>query len=443
MNIFGTDGVRGLANSGFITPDNIVKLAISVINFYIQKNHQTVNNKFTVIVGKDTRLSGYMLEPALTAGLISAGADVVLLGPVPTPAVAFLTRSLRADLGIMISASHNPYYDNGIKFFNSHGVKISIADELTISSIFKGNQILTSHAEMGRAKRLKDVQGRYIEFVKNSFPKNMTLAGLKIILDTANGAGYKIAPKIFWELGAEIIIIGDEPDGININQNCGTADVFALQQKVVDERADIGLALDGDADRLIIVDETGAILDGDYILAAIATSWNNLGKLINKNIIATHISNLALEKYLYTLGLQLIRVDVGDKHVHAKMQQLGAILGGEKSGHIIPIEYVATSDGLIAALQVLAFLKQEKKKTSAIRTLFNPFPQIFKNISKDFDSENLHVASVVQNIKENILKNNGRIFIRKSGTENVTRIMIEAPNHEDILLAYEKLNTII
>lgn len=430
-NIFGTDGIRSKANTGYITPENVMKLAISVTNYYKSINHKSVNNKFTVVIGKDTRLSGYMLEPALTAGFIAAGANVDLLGPIPTPGVAFMTRSLRADLGVVISASHNPYYDNGIKFFNSNGFKISQKDELEISRIFNSEQILSSSENMGKARRIDDAAGRYVEFVKSSFPKNLSLSGLKIVVDTANGAAYKIAPQIFWELGAEIIKIGDNPNGININQDCGATHTELLQKSVLENKADIGIALDGDADRLIVVDELGNVVDGDYIIAAIAKNWKESEKLRGINIVTTTMTNLAMEKYLNSIGLNLIRSDVGDKYVLQKMLEIGANIGGEKSGHIIPIDFSTTGDGCVSALQILAYIKKSGIKTSDIRKLYDPYPQIMKNIPKILDLNDSKIINFVNNV-ENILKGKGRIIIRKSGTEPITRIMIEAETEKDI-----------
>ena len=440
-NIFGTDGIRSKANTGYITPENVMKLAISVTNYYKSINHKSVNNKFTVVIGKDTRLSGYMLEPALTAGFIAAGANVDLLGPIPTPGVAFMTRSLRADLGVVISASHNPYYDNGIKFFNSNGFKISQKDELEISRIFNSEQILSSSENMGKARRIDDAAGRYVEFVKSSFPKNLSLSGLKIVVDTANGAAYKIAPQIFWELGAEIIKIGDNPNGININQDCGATHTKLLQKSVLENKADIGIALDGDADRLIVVDELGNVVDGDYIIAAIAKNWKESEKLRGINIVTTTMTNLAMEKYLNSIGLNLIRSDVGDKYVLQKMLEIGANIGGEKSGHIIPIDFSTTGDGCVSALQILAYIKKSGIKTSDIRKLYDPYPQIMKNIPKILDLNDSKIINFVDNV-ENILKGKGRVIIRKSGTEPITRIMIEAETEKDINDAIVYLNDI-
>ncbi len=430
-NIFGTDGVRGRANEGYITPENAMKLAVSVVNYYATTSHRSVNNKFTVVIGKDTRLSGYMLEPALTSGFIAAGADVVLLGPIPTPAVAFMTRSLRADLGVVISASHNPYYDNGIKFFNASGFKIIEDEEIKISEIFHNHPKLSATEDMGKARRLDDAQGRYVEFVKSSFPKSLSLSGLKIALDTANGASYKIAPQIFWELGAEIIQIGNEPDGLNINKDCGATHTELLQRTVVEHQADIGIALDGDADRLIVVDEKGEVIDGDYLIAAIATSWKTSGKLRSNNVVATIMSNMGMEKYLNSIGLNLVRTNVGDKFVIQKMVEIGANIGGEKSGHIVPIDYSSTGDGCISAIQILSFLQQNKERASEIRSLYTPYPQIMKNIPRILDLSDARISDCINKINE-MLRDNGRIVVRKSGTEPVTRVMIEAKTNSEI-----------
>lgn len=425
-NIFGTDGVRGKANDGYITPDNAMKLAVSVVNYYVSQSHKSVNSKFTVVIGKDTRLSGYMLEPALTAGFIAAGADVVLLGPIPTPAVAFMTRSLRADLGVVISASHNPYYDNGIKFFNANGFKIAEDDEIKISEIFHNHPRLIATEFMGKARRLDDAQGRYVEFVKSSFPRSLSLSGLKIALDTANGAAYKIAPQIFWELGAEIVHIGNDPDGLNINKNCGATHIELLRRTVIEHKADIGIALDGDADRLIVVDEKGEVVDGDYLIASIATSWKNSRKLKNNEVVATIMSNMGMEKYLNSIGLNLIRTNVGDKFVIQKMVETGANIGGEKSGHIVPIDYSTTGDGCISAIQILSFLQSGRQVVSAIRNLYKPYPQIMFNIPKILDLKNAQISDCIDKINHDILPESGRIIVRKSGTEPVTRVMIEA-----------------
>ena len=442
QNIFGTDGVRGRANEGYITPENAMRLAVSVINYYASINHKSVNSKFTVVIGKDTRLSGYMLEPALTSGFIAAGADVVLLGPIPTPAVAFMTRSLRADLGVVISASHNPYYDNGIKFFNSSGFKITEDEEIKISEIFHDMPQLIATEFMGKARRLDDAQGRYVEFVKSSFPKKLSLSGLKIALDTANGAAYKIAPQIFWELGAEIIPIGNEPDGLNINKDCGATHTELLQKTVVEHKADIGIALDGDADRLIVIDEQGEVIDGDYLIATIANAWKFAGKLKSDVVVATIMSNMGMEKYLNSIGLNLTRTNVGDKFVIQKMVEIGANIGGEKSGHIVPIDYSTTGDGCISAIQILSFLQKEKKIASEIRNLYVPYPQVMFNIPKILDLNAPQISDCINTINT-MLHDTGRIVIRKSGTEPVTRVMIEAQSATQAREAEQYFNKIM
>ncbi|MDR0942296.1 MAG: phosphoglucosamine mutase [Holosporales bacterium] len=424
-SIFGTDGIRGRANEGLITPENVSKLAVSVVNYYISINHKPTNNKFTVVIGKDTRLSGYMLEFALTSGFIAAGADVFLLGPIPTPGVAFMTKSLRADLGVVISASHNQYQDNGIKFFNGNGFKISLRDESQISEMFHVKQNLISTEFMGKAMRLDDAAGRYIEFVKNSFPKKLNLFNMKIVVDTANGAAYKVAPQVFWELGADIIKIGDFPNGLNINDGCGATNPQCLQEAVLENKADIGIALDGDADRLIVVDEEGEIIDGDLLIAAIALDWKNSGRLKGDNVVTTIMSNLGLEEYLNSIGLKMVRADVGDKHVIQKMLEIKSNLGGEKSGHIIPIDYSPTGDGIISALQILAFLQKNKLKPSEIKKLYVPYPQVCKSSRKRIDMNDNDIETCINKAKS-IIGNNGRLIIRKSGTEPITRIMIEA-----------------
>ncbi|MDR0640409.1 MAG: phosphoglucosamine mutase [Holosporales bacterium] len=438
-NIFGTDGVRGRANEGYITPDKVTTLAVAVINHYNATNHISVNNKFTVVIGKDTRLSGYMLEPALTAGFISAGADVTLLGPIPTHGVAFVTRSLRADLGVVISASHNPFQDNGIKLFGPHGFKISPDEEIKISNKFHEisradtlQDYLVTPGDMGKARRLSDAAGRYIETVKCSFPKNLSLSGVKIAVDAANGAAYRIAPQVFWELGADIVKIGCDPNGSNINHNRGAIETNALQKAVIKAGADIGIALDGDADRVVIVDDLGNLIDGDYIIAAIATDWLETERLSTNKVVATYMSNLGLEEYLRKIGLELIRSDVGDKHVLDQMLKIGCNLGGEKSGHVIPLDYATTGDGLISAMQVLAYLKRRGLKASQLMDLYRPYPQILRNIRKQIDLTDTKFQSFVRDIEHNTLNQRGRIIVRKSGTEYMTRIMIEAERPTDI-----------
>jgi phosphoglucosamine mutase len=384
-----------------------------------------------------------MLEPALTAGFISAGADVVLLGPIPTPAVAFMTRSLRADLGVVISASHNPFHDNGIKFFDARGFKISVQDELEISRIFFEHPKMASNEHMGKAKRLDDATGRYVEFVKSSFPRNLSLSGLKVVVDTANGAAYKIAPQVLWELGADIVRIGNAPDGLNINRNCGATHTELLQQTVVEHHADIGIALDGDADRLIVVDECGEIVDGDFLITAIATNWAHTGKLRGNNVVATTMSNFAMEMHLGSRGLTLLRSDVGDKYVIQKMLETGANVGGEKSGHIILSDYATTGDGCIAALQVLAYLTETKSRASNMRKLYIPYPQVMRNVPWYLDLTAPTISDVISKIQNDILKDDGRIIIRKSGTEPLTRVMLEAKSKDKLQQAMKIFETVV
>ncbi|MDR0553020.1 MAG: phosphoglucosamine mutase [Holosporales bacterium] len=430
--LFGTDGIRGVANSGLITPESIMRLAMAVANYFKRGD-------FNVVIGKDTRLSGYMLESALMTGFTALGANVFLLGPIPTPAVSFMTRTMRADLGVVISASHNHYMDNGVKFFNNKGFKISSRDEEAITNLFYGNEELKlcSPENMGRAKRIEDISGRYVEFVKGSFTRNMMLSGWKIVVDAANGAAYRVAPNVFWELGADVITIGAEPDGYNINRECGATEPRLLQQKVIEHGADIGFALDGDADRLIVVDNEGAIIDGDYIIATIATDWKARNKLRSNKIVVTNMSNTGLEKYLDSIGLVLEKSDVGDKNVVEKMIQTKSNLGGEKSGHIIPIDYTTTGDGLIAALQVLDYLVTNSKRASDIRKLYTPFPQIFRNINREVDSINITKAT------SRVLNGRGRVVVRQSGTEGVTRLMIEAEDTSVIDTAMNLIKELI
>lgn len=399
-----------------------MKLAVSAANYYSEAKRKTAGSKFTVVIGKDTRLSGYMLEPALTAGFIAAGANVMLLGPIPTPGVAFITKSLRADLGVVISASHNPYQDNGIKFFNADGFKITVDDEMKISDMFWGQQKLTQTETMGKAWRLDGAAGRYVEFAKRSFPRELSLAGMKIAVDTANGAAYKVAPQVLWELGADVIKVGNSPDGLNINKGCGVVDTTRLQKAVLDSGACIGIALDGDADRVAIVDETGNMIDGDYLLAAIATSWQRTEKLQGNTVVATIMSNLGMERYLNSIGLNLVRTDVGDKYVLQKMLEIGANIGGEQSGHIIPIDYSSTGDGIVAALQILAYIRTEGIRASSIRNLYTPLPNMMRSIPID----SCQSLERCRELGESIVGQAGRVIIRKSGTEPVVRILIEA-----------------
>ena len=422
--IFGTDGIRGRANQGFLTPDNLVRLAQSIGLEFMWGTHRHL-----VVIGKDTRLSGYMVEPALTSGFISAGFDVVLVGPMPTPAIAMLVQSLRADLGIMISASHNPAEDNGIKVFGRDGYKLPDALEATISKRFHNfsEDDLPDAENLGHAKRLDDALGRYIEHVKTSFDKNIRLDGLKIVMDCAHGAGYKIAPTILWELGAEVIPLGVHPDGYNINKDCGATHTEALCQAVVEHEAHVGIALDGDGDRLMLSDEKGILVNGDQILAMIATQWAKQGRLKSNTVVATSMSNLGLEQYLKSQGIRLERTDVGDRYVIEVMRQQNLNLGGEQSGHIILGDYSTTGDGLVAMLQVLRLLVEEKKPASQVFHKFTPVPQVLKNYrfkKKDLLKEQ-GVEEAIRSAHANLEKAGGRLLIRTSGTEPLIRVMAE------------------
>ncbi|MBL0318103.1 MAG: phosphoglucosamine mutase [Alphaproteobacteria bacterium] len=436
--LFGTDGVRGKANVYPMTPDLVQKVGMAAGSLFQNGKH-----RHRVVIGKDTRLSGYLFEPALTSGFIAAGMDVMLVGPMPTPAVAMLTKSLRADLGVMISASHNPYQDNGIKLFDSHGLKISDEMEKTIEDMILGSHPIpmAPSEELGRAKRLDDARGRYIEVVKRSFPKGLRLKGLKIVIDCANGAAYHLGKTILWELGADVIEMGIYPDGTNINQGCGSTHPEAMCAMVKQTKADIGLALDGDADRLIVCDENGQIIDGDQLMALIATYWKELGKLTNNGIVATIMSNMGLEKYLHTQGLAMQRTPVGDRFVAQHMREFGYNLGGEQSGHIILSDYTTTGDGLIAALQILAVLVQKNQKASTVLNVFDPFPQILKNVRFQHQNPLTH-DHVQKTIKEaeSLLAGKGRLLVRKSGTEPLLRVMAEA---EDLDLVDQSVKMVV
>lgn len=432
IKLFGTDGIRGQANKYPITPQNILKIACAAAYYFSNKN-QTIyksylgkEHKFTVVIGKDTRLSGYMVENALVSGLVAMGADVILLGPLPTPSVSMLTKSLRAHLGIMISASHNPFDDNGIKFFNHEGHKISDMDERSIEELMNQDLPLIAPHDFGKAKRLDDAVGRYIEFAKSTFPRGMVLDGIKVVIDCANGSSYKVAPQILWELGAEIIAIGNEPNGTNINKDFGATSPQNLQKVVLEHQANIGIALDGDGDRLIIVDELGKIIDGDQIMALIAKSWLEQGVLRGGGVVATHMSNLGFERYLQSKGLQLYRTSIGDRYVLEGMRQNGCNLGGEQSGHIIFTDYSSTGDGLVAALQVLSLLVATGIPASSLCNTFTPVPQILKNVrtQKPIDIRNHLIVNAIHKAEE-ALNSQGHILVRKSGTEPLIRIMVQ------------------
>jgi len=426
--LFGTDGIRGTANADPMTAEMALRLGQAAGLLFTRGAH-----RHRVVIGKDTRLSGYMLEPALTAGFIGAGMDVVLVGPLPTPAIAMLTRSLRADLGVMLSASHNPYQDNGIKLFGPDGFKLSDATEAEIEALMASDLTgrLAAPARLGRASRLEDAAGRYIEAAKGSFPRGLRLDGLRIVIDCANGAAYKVAPTVLWELGAEVIPLGVAPDGFNINRGCGSTEPALMCAEVKRQDAHLGLALDGDADRLILSDETGTVIDGDQILALIARSWGESGRLAGGAVVATVMSNLGLERFLADRGLALHRTQVGDRYVVEQMRAAGLNVGGEQSGHMILSDYATTGDGLLAALQVLAVLVEQGRPASEAMRLFTPLPQRLRSVRFGGVSP-LTAPSVRAAIAEAeaALAGTGRLLIRPSGTEPVVRVMAEGENAE-------------
>ena len=418
---FGTDGVRGLANAFPMTPDIALKLGAAAGRHFRkdQKQHR-------VVIGKDTRRSSYMFENALTAGFTSTGMDVYLLGPVPTPAVGVLTRSMRADVGVMISASHNSYLDNGIKFFGPEGFKLSDKVELEIEKLLDDEIEYAASQNIGMAKRIDDALGRYMEFAKSAFPRKKLLNGLKVVVDCANGAAYKAAPIVLWELGAEVISIGVNPDGYNINKDCGSTHPQNAAKAVLEHNADVGICLDGDADRLILIDNKGNIADGDQLMGLIASQWSSKGKLANNTLVATVMSNMGLERYLNTLDIKLLRTNVGDRYVVEAMRKFGYNLGGEQSGHIVMTDYATTGDGLMAALQFLNALVESKCTSSELIKVFEPMPQLLRNVMLN-NSESLDNLKVKESIKagEDAFGDIGRILIRKSGTEPLLRVMGE------------------
>ncbi len=428
-SLFGTDGVRGRANSEPMTAETAMRIGMAAGLVFSRGGH-----RHRVVVGKDTRLSGYMIEQALTAGFLSVGIDVLLLGPLPTPAVGFLTRSMRADVGVMISASHNPYEDNGIKLFGPDGFKLSDAVEAQIGALVAApsNIRLAAPPAIGRAKRLDDAEGRYIEAVKASAPRGLDLTGLKIVVDCANGAAYKVAPTVLWELGAEVIAIGVAPDGFNINGNCGSTHPAVLQEQVMTHKADIGIALDGDADRVVLVCEQGRLIDGDQLMATIADQWKRDGRLAGGGVVATVMSNLGLERYIGARGLSLVRTQVGDRYVLERMRADGFNLGGEQSGHIIMTDHATTGDGLMAALQALAALIKSGKPASETFRAFEPVPQLLKNVKVGDANAALNAAAVIKAIAaaEKRLGKSGRILVRKSGTEPLIRVMAEGDDSD-------------
>lgn len=422
-SLFGTDGIRGRTNTYPMTAEMALRLAAAAGRYF-----GAGEDRHRVVIGKDTRLSGYMIENALTAGFTSTGMSVFLLGPVPTPAVGYLTRSMRADVGVMISASHNPAYDNGIKFFGPDGFKLSDEAEAEIEQILAGDVPLAAPEHIGRAKRIDDAMGRYAEYAKTTFPRRLRLDGLRIVVDCANGAAYRAAPTVLWELGAQVVPVGVAPDGHNINEECGSTHPEQAARKVRETRADLGVCLDGDADRLILLDETGKVVDGDQLMALIASRWADQGRLAGNTLVTTVMSNLGLERYLESLGIGLERTAVGDRYVVERMREKGYTLGGEQSGHIVMSDYGTTGDGLIAALQFLATLVESGGKASALTRSFTPVPQMLRNVHYAPGKTPLETDAVQSAIAkgEKRLGSGGRLLIRKSGTEPVIRVMGEA-----------------
>jgi len=425
---FGTDGIRGRTNAGVMTAEVAMKVGQAAGIRFLRGKH-----RHRVVIGKDTRLSGYMLENALVAGFTSVGMDVVLLGPMPTPAVALLTRELRADVGVMISASHNPYEDNGIKLFGPDGFKLSDEDEIAIEMMLGAGQPLAAAPDIGRARRIEDARGRYIHAVKNTLGDEIRLDGLKIVVDCANGAAYQVAPSAMWELGAEIIAVGIAPDGKNINDRCGSTHTELVRDTVVASGADIGIALDGDADRLIVIDEKGRVVDGDQLMALIGSQWAKSGKLRGGGVVATVMSNLGLERFMASEGLRLERSKVGDRYVLELMRKTGCNVGGEQSGHMILLDHGTTGDGTVAALQVLAALVKSGKPASELLHLFDPVPQLLKNVrfsgGRPLEEESVKAAIASAEAQ---LAGRGRLVIRPSGTEPVIRVMAEGDDEAEV-----------
>lgn len=423
---FGTDGIRGTVNRGAMRPDIAMRIGLAAGKVFTRGKHV-----HRVVIGKDTRRSGYMFEPALASGFVGAGMDVIMVGPMPTPAIAMLVKSLRADLGVMISASHNPHYDNGIKFFGPDGFKLSDEQEAEIEHLVDNgiDDVLVDAERLGRATRLEDARGRYVEFAKATVPGNVRFGGLKVVVDCAHGAAYKVAPEVLWELGAEVVPMGVSPNGYNINDGVGSTYPQEMCERVKQTGADIGIALDGDADRLILCDENGQIVDGDQIMALITRNWNQRGILKGGGLVATVMSNLGLERLLQGEGLNLARTKVGDRYVVEEMRKSGINVGGEQSGHIVLSDYCTTGDGLVSALQVITELKQSRMSASEACNQFDPVPQILKNVRYE-GGDPLSADAVQKSIKdaEEKLKGMGRLVIRKSGTEPVVRVMAEGDN---------------
>ena len=441
--LFGTDGIRGIANAEPLTAEMTVHLGRAAAYFFKKKKNKIGHHR--IVIGKDTRLSGYMFEGALTAGICSMGVDVLMVGPMPTPAIAFLTRSFRADAGVVISASHNPFEDNGIKFFSEDGFKLPDDYEMEIERlIYSGETDIVRPTGEGRGKafRIDDAEGRYIEFVKNSIPKGLDFEGLKVVVDCANGAAYKITPTVLRELGADIITIGDKPDGVNINLNCGSLHPETLQRLVKEHNAHIGLALDGDADRLIMVDEKGDLVDGDKVLAMCAIEFKRSGRLSHDTLVATVMSNFGLDIALKDAGIRVVRTQVGDRYVMEEMIKHNYNLGGEQSGHVIFLDYNTTGDGLITALQALTLMQKSGKRLSELASCMKTFPQKLVNIKvkekKPLDT--LDDFNKVIRESEKKLEGRGRIVVRYSGTETLLRIMVEGETHEEIVQIIETVS---
>jgi phosphoglucosamine mutase len=435
---FGTDGIRGKANKFPMTAETALRVGMAAGKYFRRGG----DRRHLVVIGKDTRLSGYTIEPALTAGFASVGMDVRLFGPLPTPGVAMMTRSLRADMGVMLSASHNSYQDNGIKLFGPDGQKLSDEVELEIEKLMDSGleDGLAAPDSLGRVQRIDDAQARYVEIVKSTFPRRLTLNGLRVVVDCAHGAAYKVAPAALYELGAEVIPLGVSPDGFNINEECGSTDPQHMAAKVREYRADLGIALDGDADRVIIADEHGTIVDGDQIIGLIAKTWRADGRLSKPGVVTTVMSNLALERFLKASKLKLERTPVGDRYVAAKMREGGYNVGGEQSGHIVLSDFAPTGDGLIAALQVLAAMVGEERKASELLNLFTPYPQILENVRlvNGVSVDSPKVKSAISSA-ETKLGDSGRVLVRKSGTEPVLRVMAEGEDEAAVRAAVREI----
>ena len=437
-SLFGTDGIRGRANTHPMTAASALNIGMAAGRHFRRDG----SNKHRVVIGKDTRRSGYMIENALTAGLTATGMNVLLLGPVPTPGVGLLTRSMRADLGVMISASHNPHHDNGIKFFGPDGRKLSDKTEFEIEANLSTEYELPKPAEIGRARRIDHGLGRYVEFVKTTFPKHLRLNGLRIVIDCANGAAYRAAPDVLWELGAEVVPLGISPNGFNINDECGSTDTRQAVRKIHESRADVGICLDGDADRVVVIDENGSIVAGDQLLALFAVEWAGAGRLAENTLVVTELSNMGLERFLNDAEIKVVRTQVGDRYVSEMMLEEGFNLGGEQSGHVVMSDYATTGDGLVAALQFLAMLKESGKKASELSRVFNPVPQLQEDVPvSSLNSPILSDERVESAISDAKAKFDGigRLVVRKSGTEPIVRIMAEC---EDVELMRKIVGTV-